>query len=279
MAGVRVLAYAKLNLVLRVVGRRADGYHLLQSLMVAVDLADEVELARGGQGVELSAPTDIGPPEGNLAFRAARALLGHRDVGVRIALRKRIPTGAGLGGGSADAAAVLAGLNELLGLGHSPAELQAVGVRIGADVPFFLGPSPAWVEGIGDRVTPVEVELPGAFVIVVPRFGCPTADVYRTFDALGLPFAPPAPPPKELAAFPNDLWPAATRLRPELVRLRATLAEISSRGVSMTGSGSALFVAFPSREEAHAAREEVEAKVDGTLFVAVPVPRGYNIQR
>ncbi|MFH1609315.1 MAG: 4-(cytidine 5'-diphospho)-2-C-methyl-D-erythritol kinase, partial [Candidatus Bipolaricaulota bacterium] len=196
---MEVLAYAKLNLVLRVVGRRADGYHELESVVTAVDLADEITLTVGGQGVTLDAPAELGPPERNLALRAARALLTRDEPGVRITLRKRIPVGAGLGGGSSDAAAVLVGLNKLLGLGRSVTELQVVGAGIGADVPFFLGGSPAWIEGIGDRVTPVEVPLPEAFLILVPSFRCPTPDVYRAFDDLGLPLSLPGLLPKHLS--------------------------------------------------------------------------------
>jgi 4-diphosphocytidyl-2C-methyl-D-erythritol kinase len=154
MEVLKVLAYAKLNLVLRVVGRREDGYHLLQSLFCAVDLADEIILEAIPRGVELLAPPDLGPPQQNLAYRAAQALLGSAGPGVRIHLRKRIPVGAGLGGGSSDAAAVLAGLNFLFELGKTVDELRELGAKLGADVPFFLGKSPAWVEGIGDRSPP-----------------------------------------------------------------------------------------------------------------------------
>jgi 4-diphosphocytidyl-2-C-methyl-D-erythritol kinase len=308
----RILAYAKLNLSLRVVGRRADGYHELQSLVTAMDLADEITLTAGGHGVTLDAPPELGPPEGNLAFRAARALLGPAGPGVRIALSKRIPAGAGLGGGSSDAAAVLAGVNQLLGLGKTVEELKAIGITLGADVPFFLGPSPAWVEGIGDRVTPVEVSLPPAFLILVPTFRCPTPDVYRTFDDLGLPLSVFRYPssvirgplrttdhgprttdhqvPSAISAslrwdavspsmaFENDLWPAAVHLYPDLAPLRARLAEVSRGSTGMTGSGSALFAAFASRADADEARDRLRPDVEGDLIVACPIRSGYRNQ-
>lgn len=273
---VQVLAYAKLNLVLRVVGRREDGYHLLQSLFCAVDLADEVLLEAIPKGIEVEAPPELGPSEQNLAYRAAQALLGNTGLGVRITLKKRIPMGAGLGGGSSDAAAVLAGLNFLYGLGKTTPELMRLGAELGADVPFFLGKSPAWVEGIGERVSPIEIPLPAAFLLVVPPFSCATAAVYRAFDELGLPFSPPGPPPK-IPPFHNDLWFSASHLYPELVPLRRTLEEVESLGVGMSGSGSTLFLAFSSVAEAERVREELSSRVPGTLYVARPVERGYKI--
>lgn len=276
MAVLKVLAYAKLNLVLRVVGRRDDGYHLLQSLFCAVDLADEVTLEPIPQGIELFAPPELGRPEENLAYRAASLLLAGSGRGVRIVLHKKIPVGAGLGGGSADAAAVLAGLNVLYGLGKSEAELMALGARLGADVPFFLGKSPAWVEGIGERVSPVDLPVPPAFLLVIPPFSSSTAAVYRAFDALGLGFSqpgsiPPVPP------FQNDLWKPASHLYPELRRLRQILEEVPSLGVGMSGSGSTLFLAFSSEAEAERAKEELSSRVEAKLHVARPVERGYKI--
>jgi 4-diphosphocytidyl-2-C-methyl-D-erythritol kinase len=274
---VEVLAYAKLNLILRVVGRRADGYHELQSLVTAVDLADRITLTRTAEGVTLRAPPELGPPERNLALRAARALLPAGEPGVRIELEKGIPAGAGLGGGSADAAAVLAGVNELLSLGRTWEELAAIGITLGADVPFFLGPSPAWLEGIGERVTPVAIPIPTAFLILVPPVRSPTPDVYRAFDELDLPLSPrtePVPGP----GFPNDLWPAAVHLFPELRRWRDLLAQVAPGGVGMTGSGSALFAPFPSRSAAAAGRRRIRPDVEGELFVASPIRSGYRIQ-
>lgn len=277
MERLRVLAYAKLNLVLKVVGRRADGYHLLQTLMCAVDLADEITLIAREEGLHLVAPPELGPPEANLSLRAARALAEATgaEKGAEIVLEKRVPAGAGLGGGSSDAAAVLAGLNELWNLNLLPKELREIGARLGADVPFFLFESPAWAEGIGERLSPAKVSLPEAFLILVPPFFCPTPEVYRAFDELKLPSSCPLRPTGELL-FENDLWPAAVRVRPGLARLRKALEGVPSLGVGMTGSGSALFAAFPGPKEAKAAARALEGKVQGKLFVAAPVPRGYK---
>ncbi len=276
MKKLRIMAYAKLNLVLRVTGRREDGYHLLQSLFCAVDLADEIILEALPRGIELEAPPELGPPERNLAYRAARLLLEETGLGVGITLRKKIPAGAGLGGGSADAAAVLVGLNVLYDLGKSKEELMHLGAKLGADVPFFLEKSPAWVEGVGDRVHPVETKVPPAFLLVIPPFSCSTEKVYKAFDELGIPPSPPGPLSR-VPPFLNDLWPAAAHLYPELSRLRAILEGVKSLGVGMSGSGSTLFLAFPSVEEAEGARVELSQKVEARLHVARPVERGYKI--
>jgi len=277
MEELRVLAYAKLNLVLRVVGRRDDGYHLLETLMTAIDLADELLLSPA-RDLKLEAPRGLGPPEENLVLKAAWALkeVAGTRAGARIRLVKRIPPGAGLGGGSSDAAAVLAGLNELWGLRLSGRRLAEIGTSLGADVPFFLGESPAWAEGIGEKLTPADVPLPAAFLILVPPFSCSTPEVYQLYDELGIPFSSPARLEGGLAGWENDLWPAAVRLRPELGRLRAQLEAQESLGVGMTGSGSALFCAFASLDQAGKAAQSLEKAVEGKLFIAAPVPRGYK---
>lgn len=276
MASLKVLAYAKLNLVLRVVGRREDGYHLLQSLFCAVDLADEIELEPLPRGLELRCSPELGPPEKNLAYRAAQALLCGRNFGVRIILQKRIPPGTGLGGGSSDAAAVLAGLNALYNLEKSSNELAQIGAKLGADVPFFLGKSPAWVEGVGERSAPVDYPVPTAFLLVIPPFPCPTAMVYQAFDRLGLTLSCPGAIPR-IPPFVNDLWLAAAHLRPELKELRRCLENVPSLGVGMSGSGSTLFLAFSSVEEAERARAQLLGRIEASLHVARPVDRGYKI--
>ncbi|MGC9530084.1 MAG: 4-(cytidine 5'-diphospho)-2-C-methyl-D-erythritol kinase [Candidatus Bipolaricaulaceae bacterium] len=278
MARLRVLAYAKLNLTLRVVGRRPDGYHLLESLMTAVELADLLELRPRPTAVRLAGRRGPCPPEENLAVRAAELLRSSTgvDAGVEITLEKNIPPGAGLGGGSADAAAVLAALNRLWGLNLGTGQLQRLGASLGADVPFFLGPSPAWAEGIGDALTTAVTPLPAAFLVLVPPFACPTGEVYRTYDQLGLPLSSSGPSPQGLCLH-NDLWPAACRVRPALSRYRARLEAVceDALGVGMTGSGSALFAAFADRAAALAAGRRL--RTGGRTFVAAPVGCGYKL--
>ena len=272
-------APAKLNLGLRIVGRRADGYHLLESVFVPFDLADEValEIAPGvprqvslrveGGGPELSDPAR------NLAARAARrfAESAALDARVHVELRKSIPVGAGLGGGSSDAGAVLRGLDALLPGALASERLTALALSLGADVPFFLAPRPARVTGIGEHVEPLAEVPPLAVLVVVPSPALATAEVFRAFDACGAPGAaltpggrgrrmPPLPGARDdtrgWARFlTNDLEPVATRLRPAIGRVRGELERSGASAVGMSGSGPSVFGLFADAAGAHAAAE------------------------
>ncbi len=194
-------APAKLNLGLRVLGLRPDGYHLIESLFAPIELWDDVqvEILPGASKIDLqveSAPGSGLPPAlsrvpsgpTNLVFQAAAAFCREYDVQgrVRIRLVKRIPAGAGLGGGSSDAAAVLRGLAALIGGGeHAPSDMEALALTLGADVPFFLAPQPALVRGIGEQIEPLEGLPPLDVVVANPGISLATAEVYRAADALG----------------------------------------------------------------------------------------------
>ena len=269
---LRLAAPAKLNLGLRVVGRRADGYHELESVFAPLDLADalalrwsEADVAR----VTLRAVGGPPVPEGseNLAVRAAEAFLRETDqrLAIEIELEKRIPTGGGLGGGSSDAGTVLRALAEHHPGALSRERLAALALELGADVPFFLDPRPAWVRGIGERIAPL-AGLPALPVLLVnPGVELSTASVFRSFDALG---EPPSPPAAKVPDFSggdagaaalapllhNDLEPAAIRLLPELRRLRERLRALGGIATGMSGSGPTLFSVFESREQAEVAR-------------------------
>jgi 4-diphosphocytidyl-2-C-methyl-D-erythritol kinase len=227
-----VPALAKLTLSLRVTGVRADGYHLLDSEMVTIDLADTLELS-AGEGVEVVAGTPTvahsvtAVPTGpaNLVARAMD-LAGRR---ARVRLTKRIPSGGGLGGGSADAAAVLRWAQwptDAAGLARASA--------LGADVPFCLAAGRARVTGVGEVVEPLDwAEVAGrTFTLLVPPLVVPTVGVYRAWDALGGP----------TSTGPNDLEPAALHLQPELARWRDRLGEASGVTPWLAGSGSTWFV-------------------------------------
>jgi 4-diphosphocytidyl-2-C-methyl-D-erythritol kinase len=213
-----VLAPAKLTRSLRVVGTRADGLHLLDAEMVTVDLADRLELA-DGDGLEIvgGAP-DVPTGDGNLVRRALAAV-GRR---ARVRLEKRIPSGAGLGGGSADAAAVLrwAGSSDL-----------ALAATLGADVPFCLVGGRARVTGIGEVVEPLP-HLDLTFTLLTPPVHCATADVYRAWDDLGGPTGPG----------PNDLEAAALAVAPELADWRDRFQAATGQVPVLAGSGSTWFV-------------------------------------
>ncbi len=210
-------ALAKLTLSLRVVGVRPDGFHLLESEMVTLDLADELEIT-AGDGLEVEGNDAVPPGDDNLVMRALRAA-GRR---AHVRLRKRIPVGGGLGGGSADAAAVLrwAGVTDL-----------GVAASLGADVPFCLVGGRAWVTGIGEAVEPLPF-VDRDFTLLTPPFGVFTPAVYKTWDELGGPTGEGV----------NDLEPAALAVEPRLARWRDTLGDATGQTPVLAGSGSTWFV-------------------------------------
>lgn len=251
-----VPAPAKLNLFLHITGRRADDYHLLQSVFMLIDWCDTLhfELRRDG----VISRTDLGMavnqdlPAEDLSVRAARALQAATGttLGVHISLEKRIPSQAGMGGGSSDAASCLLALQRLWGLRLPPAKLMALALSLGADVPFFLCGSHAWVEGIGELITPVT--LPAArFLVVKPAAGLSTQAIFSspelkrdTKTATMLGFA--ANDNGRVYGFGrNDLQPVAEKLCPPMVQSLNWLAAQGLQG-RMTGSGSAVFAQMPN---------------------------------
>lgn len=263
-----VRASAKLNLTLEVGPRREDGYHPIVSVMVPLSLVDEIELIKAPAGrlslevemAETFAGEAIDGGEQNLAWRAAELLRcegekrGLEPAGVHIRLKKRIPVAAGLGGGSADAAAVLVGLNRLWGWALDLDDLAQLGVQLGADIPFCIYARPALVEGIGDRCTPLSgVPL---LPLVLVNLGRPltAAAVYRSFDELGGPERRPGRRTVEMiqalhsgdferiaAALYNDLEPAAQRLLPDIAAVQEAMRNAGALGCLVAGSGPTVF--------------------------------------
>jgi 4-diphosphocytidyl-2-C-methyl-D-erythritol kinase len=184
MATMQLLAPAKINLFLHVTGQRSDGYHLLQTVFQLIDLSDEVTLHKteDGQITRLSGAQNI-PAEQDLVIRAAKLLQSktQTNFGCTIELKKKIPMGAGLGGGSSDAASVLWGLNELWETGFSRQELMTLGLQLGADIPFFLLGKNAFAEGVGEVLHPLELSEKTVFVIY-PQTHIPTVDVFKSPD-------------------------------------------------------------------------------------------------
>lgn len=287
-AQVALRAPAKLNLGLRIVGRRANGYHEIESLFAPIELADELSISLGGPaGVQLALAGDAadGVPADsrNLAWRAAEGFAreARLEAGVALALTKCIPSPAGLGGGSSDAGAVLRGLARLVPGRVPPGSLFALALSLGADVPFFLDPRPALVEGIGERILPV-TGVPSLSVLLVhPGAGLSTRDVYAAYDA-ATSLTPPdvasnlrgllalreesgaarARWPDDSndrlrALVHNDLEPAATRLCPQVAKLREELSETGANAVGMSGSGPTMYAIFASEAEAATAQRRI----------------------
>ena len=234
-------APAKLNLFLHVTGRRADGYHQIESVFVPISLADTVTLTLrvDGQVRLLDAPPGLNE-ENDLACRAARALqhaTGSR-LGVDIHLQKRIPQGGGLGGGSSDAATTLLGLNRLWALQQSRDQLRALGASLGADVPFFIFGQPAFVSGVGERLLAMSLPVSN-YVVAFPGIGVATASVFadsnltRNTTTTGS------------TVFPenygrNDLQPVAERLQPRISELGAAFIHAGAKP-RISGSGACMF--------------------------------------
>ncbi|MDX6645771.1 MAG: 4-diphosphocytidyl-2-C-methyl-D-erythritol kinase [Miltoncostaeaceae bacterium] len=263
MAGLTLAAPAKLNLRLLVGPRRPDGYHEVRTLMVALEgLADRVTVAPADARA-VRCPGLDGPA--NLAWRALDAL--ERAVGLRldcaVTIDKRIPAGAGLGGGSSDAAATLVAANRLLGLGLGGADLEAVAAQVGSDVPFFVRGGARWAGGRGERLAPEDAPAPGfAALLAMPPEGLSTPAVYAAFDRMAPPppgdgrCAPEAMP--ALAAWArNDLWPAALALRPGLGALARALRAGGARAALLCGSGSALAGLVEDRDAAERVRDRL----------------------
>ena len=236
-------APAKLNLFLHVVGRRADGYHLIQSAFVLIDWCDTLHLERRRDGRLKRHDLGAVLPADDLCLRAARLLQAESGCafGADVSIDKRVPWGAGLGGGSSDAATVLLGLNRLWGLHWPRARLQALGLKLGADLPFFLGGRNAWVEGVGERLTPIEL-APRWWAVLKPPAALPTAAVYGHTSLVR--DTAPAILSDFLADPPgfgrNDLQTPAVALCGEVGEALALLQACCGAS-RMTGSGSAVF--------------------------------------
>ena len=250
---------AKINLILKVLRRREDGYHDIASLMQKVSLSDEMQFTPSRQGIVLTCPgSDLPTDEGNLVVRATRALFAEAGFagGVEITLRKRIPTAAGLGGGSSNAATTLVVLNDLFRFGFDRERLIRIGARLGADVPFFIYGSTAWAFGIGDLLEPAVIPSGMWLVLVNPGFEVPTKWVYQS---LNLPLTntavkysiPSFSGVRDLAAaMSNDLEKVTVRQYPVLAELKGFLLRQGAIGSLMSGSGPTVFGLFDNEPDA-----------------------------
>jgi 4-diphosphocytidyl-2-C-methyl-D-erythritol kinase len=270
-------APAKLNLFLHVVGRRADGYHDLQTLFQIIDLCDRIGLSRREDGVieRVEGMAEV-EPEKDLAVRAARLLQRHTDtaLGANLHIIKHIPAGGGLGGGSSDAATVLLALNRLWKIGVGLPELAALGLSLGADVPLFIHGATAWGEGRGERLTPLRT-LPRWFLIIHPGVSVSTAEIFQ---------APELTRNSSLitmraAAFGRTRNDCEAAVRGRYREVAAALdwlnAQLESRdppqGARLTGTGACIFASFEHEKDARRIAQLVPENWSG--FVARSVDR------
>jgi 4-diphosphocytidyl-2-C-methyl-D-erythritol kinase len=286
MNSVTVMAPAKINLFLRITGKRPDGFHELYSLMCPVALYDQVSLTFGAKGMSVTCShPEVPEDSSNLAFRAAAGFLdavcGSElpfGGGVAIHIKKNIPVGAGLGGGSSDAAAVLTALNNHFGHPLSNPALMELGASIGADVPFFVFGAPALASGIGERLEPFPHLKSWTALLVYPNTVISTAWVYKNLN-LRL-----TKDEKKLSKFHfdgrifnvaehliNDLEPVTIRKFPVVREIKRLLLAHGAAGAMMSGSGSTVFGLFPDSERADSARKTLCNNLQSqnwTLYVA-----------
>ena len=263
-AGSAYPAPAKLNLSLRVTGRRADGYHLLQTVFRFIDFADTLHYAVREDGV-VARTNDVPgvPAAGDLTLRAARLLQQAGDVrqGADITLEKRLPLGGGLGGGSSDAATTLLVLNRRWGLNWPRARLQELALELGADVPVFVFGESALGQGIGEKLVPLELP-PAWYLVLLPPVGVATARVFQDPDLIR-DSIPTRIPPFSDASGINDLEPVVCRLYPVVAQHRDWLQQFGR--ARMTGSGACVFAEFSSEAAARAVLERLPATMRGVV--------------
>lgn len=283
---MKIRAPAKINLRLKVVGKRADGYHLLDTIMVPVSLYDEIEIHKlriaptqektADELIKITCDDPAVPAgEENLAYRAAQLILKNRRgvPAVHIHIRKSIPLGAGLGGASTDAAATLVGLNRLFKLRLSFPKLEKMALSLGADVPFFIRARPARARGIGERLSPLG-ELPRIWsVIIYPGFPVSTAWVYGNLAKLTKPIANTSIA-TSLKSFDqlsslleNDLESVTLSQYPEIGVLKQKLLREGAPRVLMSGSGSSVFGVFASKQAALTAFERLRKEEGARAFL------------
>lgn len=289
-SAITVLAPAKINLILRILDRRADGFHNLWSLMQTVGLEDEVVIQLSQNHVDIKLQCDslsLSTDQTNLVYRAAAAVLqrSERKIGLDIALTKRIPMGAGLGGGSSDAAATIVGLNRLLNLGWAAMEMAQVGQVLGSDVPFFFFAPSATVASRGEQVNPIRITGSRWVVLVNPGFAVETKWAYRQLSSTRARVQPLSDSHAVLGRERLLSWEQVLRLtendfeipvfkaHPVLLEIKQKLLSQGAEAALLSGSGATVFGVF--RDEAGAQQARVRFQTEPQLKVfAVPAGSG-----
>lgn len=270
---MKIKAYAKINIALDVVGKREDGYHLLKMIMQTVDLYDVIEITKTSSDIKLKCnkpyvPTD----ERNLAYKAAKLFKEAYEIndGVSINLTKNIPVSAGMAGGSTDAAGVLKLMNRLFNINASDDELRALGLKLGADVPYCINGGTALCEGIGEEITQLKPFKDKILVIIKPPFGVSTKDVYKAFDLSKVVFHPRTN--DIIRAMENDdihfvannmknlLENVTLRKHKVIVNIKEAVRSYGALGTMMSGSGPTVFAFFDDMLKAQNCYDEMKKK-------------------
>lgn len=268
MSTLKALAFAKLNLYLDITGRRQDGYHLLETVMQSISLADSVSVElSGGSGISLFCDREGVPTDRrNTAYRAAELFLqtAGKDAQVDISIEKHIPSGAGMGGGSADAAAVLRLLNIGFGCPLDEKALLDIAAQIGADVPFCLVGGTKLCRGIGEQLSEFPEVRDVTFLVVKPDFSCPTGEAYARYDAAPIPSRGGLgsfTAAMENRSFARKMYNVFQLLYADerIETLCTQLVELGAEGAMLTGSGSAVFGVFEDCYKAKAALDKLPA--------------------
>lgn len=260
-------APAKLNLYLDITGRREDGYHELETVMTSVDLCDTITVRQTDGEIRVSCTNaDIPQNEGNICYKAAELFFEAAKIhgGAEIRIEKHIPHGAGMGGGSADAAAVFRGLNELFGYPLNNGELLKIGGKTGADVPFCIVGGTKICRGIGEKISECPMLPNRYFLIVMPDFSCDTKAAYRKYD--DNPIEPKNALDKFCESYPKMLYNVFEELyqNEEIRKIKEKMLGNGAENACLTGSGAAVFGVFENREKA----EKAQSAFSG-LFTAI----------
>lgn len=273
MVEIDVKAYAKINLAIDLLGRRDDNYNEVKMIMQTIDIFDKVKVRIVDEGIEVESDMELIPNDSrNIAYRAAQCMLDRYDIrdGVYVYIEKNIPMSAGLGGGSADAAAVIVGINKLFGLSLSLPELMDVGGEIGADVPFCIMKNTALAEGIGERLSILPNMCSTDLVVVKPRFGISTKIVYEEFDyhepkrRPNFDFLINAITKHDIVGIAknmvNVLESVTEKKNPVIGDIKNQLMSNNALGAMMSGSGSAVFAIFKNETLAKNAYEALRSR-------------------
>jgi 4-diphosphocytidyl-2-C-methyl-D-erythritol kinase len=278
---IRKLSPAKVNLYLRVLRKRRDGYHDIASLMQRISLCDEMIFRPAAGGIRVRCPGSSLPEnEGNIVFRAAEAFFAqadHTNQGIDITINKIIPVAAGLGGGSSNAATTLMTLNEIFECHYSTDDLMKIGVTLGADVPFFIFAKTAWAFGIGERLQAAVGIPPFSLLLVNPRFELSTKLIYQSLNFKLTNKRIRYSIPRFLTVHDlakgllNDLETVSIRIHPVLADIKNHLMQCGALGALMSGSGPTVFGLFEKDEQAIAAEKALAGMSGWSLFRAASI--------